>query len=57
MSCGISGPAAPHGFMKGENWKAEVESVNTSWHFDLREHPSRTQSGAAILELTDIRHG
>ena len=50
-------PGGTAWLMKGENWKAEVESVNTSWHFDLREHPSRTQSGAAILELTDIRHG
>ena len=50
-------PGGTAWLMKGENWKAEVEFVNTSWHFDLREHPSRTQLGAAILELTDIRHG
>lgn len=50
-------PGGTAWLMKGENWKAEVDSVKTSWHFDLREHPSRTQAGAAILELTGIRHG
>ncbi|WP_299360627.1 16S rRNA (guanine(527)-N(7))-methyltransferase RsmG [uncultured Paracoccus sp.] len=50
---------APHGtawLMKGEAWQNEVDSVRNDWRFTLNVHPSRTRPGAAILQLSDIRH-
>ena len=49
-------PGGTAWLMKGERWKDEVDAVKTAWHFDLTDHASRTQPGAAILELTAIRH-
>lgn len=42
--------------MKGRNWRAEVEEAKIHWQFELTAHPSRTDSDAAILEITRIRH-
>lgn len=42
--------------MKGRNWQAEVEEAKTQWKFQLISHPSRTDSDAAILEISGIRH-
>ncbi len=42
--------------MKGEAWQNEVDSVRNDWRFTLNVHPSRTRPGAAILQLSDIRH-
>lgn len=42
--------------MKGRNWQSEVAEAKLTWQFDLKTHPSKTESGAAILEITGIRH-
>lgn len=51
---------APSGkafLMKGLQWQAEVEDARKNWNFDYIAHPSRTQAGAAILEVSGVRHG
>lgn len=42
--------------MKGKNWKTEVDEARQMWNFNMIAHPSSTESGAAILQITDIRH-
>lgn len=51
---------APSGkafLMKGRQWKAEVEDARKRWTFSCIAHPSRTQEGAAILEVSGVSHG
>ncbi|MGN7867376.1 16S rRNA (guanine(527)-N(7))-methyltransferase RsmG [Paracoccus sp. 22332] len=51
---------APSGtafLMKGRQWKTEIEEANRTWSFDYVAHPSRTQDGAAILEVSGVKHG
>ena len=51
---------APSGrafLMKGRQWQAEVEDARQDWIFDHVAHPSRTQDGAAILEVSGVKHG
>lgn len=43
--------------MKGRQWKAEVEDARSEWLFDYVAHPSRTQEGAATLEISGVSHG
>ncbi|MTE00771.1 16S rRNA (guanine(527)-N(7))-methyltransferase RsmG [Paracoccus sp. YIM 132242] len=43
--------------MKGRQWQGEVEDARTEWVFDCVAHPSRTQEGAAILEVSGVSHG
>lgn len=43
--------------MKGRQWQAEVEEAGKEWSFDCVAHPSRTQDGAAILEVSGVNHG
>lgn len=50
---------APDGtawLMKGRNWESEVEAARKNWNFNLVTHSSDTDSDAAILEITGIRH-
>jgi 16S rRNA (guanine527-N7)-methyltransferase len=42
-------------FPKGINWKKEVEAARESWSFDLETVKSRTQDGAVILKIGEIR--
>lgn len=42
--------------MKGKNWKTEVDEARQMWNFNMIAHSSSTESGAAILQITDIRH-
>lgn len=42
--------------MKGRNWKNELELARQNWVFNVQDHPSSTEQGAAILEITRIRH-
>lgn len=42
--------------MKGQNWQTEVKEARENWRFDLIPHPSRTQDGAAILEISGVSH-
>lgn len=51
---------APSGkafLMKGRQWETEVEEARKRWTFDCVAHPSRTQKGAAILEVSEVSHG
>lgn len=51
---------APSGkafLMKGRQWQAEIEEAKSKWTFDYVAHPSRTQDGAAILEISGVKHG
>jgi 16S rRNA (guanine527-N7)-methyltransferase len=51
---------APSGrafLMKGRQWQAEVEEAKKAWSFDYVAHPSQTQDGAAILEVSGVKHG
>lgn len=43
--------------MKGRQWTSEVEEARKTWNFDYVAHPSRTEPGAAILEVSGVRHG
>ncbi|MCZ0961397.1 16S rRNA (guanine(527)-N(7))-methyltransferase RsmG [Paracoccus benzoatiresistens] len=43
--------------MKGRQWQAEVEDARKEWVFDCLAHPSRTQEGAATLEISGVSHG
>jgi 16S rRNA (guanine527-N7)-methyltransferase len=42
-------------FPKGEAVHKEVADARARWHFDLRIHPSRTDSRAAIVEIGAMR--
>lgn len=42
--------------MKGKNWKTEVDEARQMWNFNMIAHPSETELGAAILQITGIRH-
>ena len=41
-------------FMKGARYREEVEAALESWRFHCKEHPSVTQEGAVILEISEI---
>lgn len=43
--------------LKGRQWQAEVEDAKGEWFFDYVAHPSRTQDGAATLEISGVSHG
>lgn len=43
--------------MKGRQWQSEVEDAKAEWDFDCKVHPSATQDGAAILEVSGVSHG
>lgn len=49
-------PGGEAWLMKGKNWQAEVDEAARSYHFEATPIHSRTEPGAAILHLTDIRH-
>ncbi|WP_425097784.1 16S rRNA (guanine(527)-N(7))-methyltransferase RsmG [Tropicibacter sp. S64] len=41
---------------KGENWQAEVQTAQESWHFTLITHKSKTNPNAVVLEIGEIIH-
>lgn len=41
---------------KGRQWQAEVEEAGREWRFDCRAHPSITQDGAAVLDISGVFH-
>ncbi len=41
-------------FPKGVRWNEEVVEARKDWRFNLEVHPSGTQEGAALLELTNV---
>lgn len=38
-------------YLKGENWRKEVEEARKVWQFGLESFPSQTRSGAAVLRI------
>ena len=42
-------------FHKGRDYRAEVQESVHRWSFDLVEHPSVTDAGGVILELSNLR--
>lgn len=42
-------------FHKGRNFAAEVQESRVNWDFDVLNHPSLTDSDAAIVEIRDLR--
>ncbi len=40
--------------MKGRNWQAEVDAARQSFRFEIEAHPSKTQDGSAILEISGV---
>lgn len=49
-------PAGKAWLMKGKRWQTEVEEARRAWQFDCIAHQSTTNSDAAILEISGIRH-
>ncbi len=43
--------------MKGRNWQTELTAARRNWRFDVEIHPSTTDPDAAILQISNIRHG
>lgn len=41
-------------FHKGRDYRAEVKESLNHWSFDLVEHPSVTDSGAVVLEISGL---
>lgn len=41
-------------FMKGSNWRSEVETAREQWEFHCVDHPSMTNPNAALLELSHV---
>ena len=42
-------------FHKGQDYRQEVQESAHRWTFNLVEHPSRTEPGSAILEISGLR--
>lgn len=40
--------------MKGEKWQSEVDEARQHWQFQLESRPSKTQTGAAILKISEV---
>ena len=46
-----------HGlFLKGAQYKAELEEITGEWHMKMTVVPSATSADAAILDLSEIKH-
>ncbi|MBU2957244.1 16S rRNA (guanine(527)-N(7))-methyltransferase RsmG [Paracoccus sp. 1_MG-2023] len=43
-------------FMKGRNWREEVELAKKDWRFSVEPIPSITGSDAAILKISEVSH-
>lgn len=51
---------APSGrafLMKGRHWSSELDEARAEWRFDCISHASRTEPGAAVLEISGVSHG
>lgn len=42
-------------FLKGENYRAEVEEALEKWRFELDTYPSKTNPYAVVLKIGDLR--
>ena len=53
----VAGRIPPHSvclFPKGRAYPQEIVDARRRWRFTVTEHPSRTEDGAAVLEVRDI---
>ncbi|MCB1310413.1 MAG: 16S rRNA (guanine(527)-N(7))-methyltransferase RsmG [Sedimentitalea sp.] len=41
-------------FPKGATWRKEVERARETWSFQMEAIPSRTESGAVILKISEV---
>lgn len=41
-------------FLKGENYRAEVEEALEKWQFELDTYPSKTNPNAVVLKIGDL---
>ncbi|MEM0948417.1 MAG: 16S rRNA (guanine(527)-N(7))-methyltransferase RsmG [Pseudomonadota bacterium] len=48
------GPDGTTLFLKGRQFRSELQEALESWRFDCKTTPSRTETGAVILTLTEI---
>ena len=42
-------------FLKGASWKEEIELARKDWHFNVKAFESHTKTGAALLEISDVK--
>lgn len=42
-------------FLKGENYRTEVEEALENWRFELDTYPSKTNPNAVVLKIGDLR--
>lgn len=42
-------------FSKGERFQQELDEASKDWHFDMKAHPSKTNTDARILEISGIQ--
>ncbi|MGC2854677.1 16S rRNA (guanine(527)-N(7))-methyltransferase RsmG [Novispirillum sp. DQ9] len=49
------GPQTRCLFLKGQNVEAELTEAYTMWKMTVERHPSRTESAASILRLSEVR--
>jgi len=52
MTAGLIQPHRPGAFMKGADYRAEVEAAARDWDIDYVATPSRVAEGSVILEVT-----
>jgi 16S rRNA (guanine527-N7)-methyltransferase len=52
LSGHLISPERPAAFLKGVDYRSEIEAASQSWDFDLVIHPSRISEGSVILEVT-----
>ncbi|WP_245776436.1 16S rRNA (guanine(527)-N(7))-methyltransferase RsmG [Thalassovita taeanensis] len=43
-------------FLKGESWEKELHDAQTSWSFEVERNTSKTDSGAVVLKVWNIRN-
>lgn len=49
------GPATRGIFHKGRQFRAELKEAAAAWAFDVVQHPSATDPGAVLLEISNLR--
>jgi 16S rRNA (guanine527-N7)-methyltransferase len=52
MTAPLIGPGQRAAFLKGVDYRVEIEEASQSWDLDLLIHPSRISEGSVILEIS-----
>jgi len=55
--CGYALPLDPTRclFLKGRNYRQELDAAGAKFHFDVLVHPSECDAGGVILEISNLR--